>query len=150
MQQVGDSCRVTDSGILDCGVASRACHHQPACADADSQIERLVLIQLRRRKPSKALLDAKRRENRTPAIVLVHDRRAEERDEPVGVPFGNDAAIPAKLLRCHLQQVARQLLRRHGSELLHHGGGVCDPAIEDGGSLPLAFGRDRAGGERGR
>ena len=83
MQQVGDSCRLTDSGILDFGVASRACHHQPAGAEADSQIERLVLIRLRRRKPSKALLDAKRREDRTPGIVLVHDRRAEERDEPV-------------------------------------------------------------------
>jgi hypothetical protein len=143
LQQVGDSGRLTDSGILDFGVAARACHHQRAGAEADSQIERLVLIRLQRRKPSKALLDAKRREDRTPAIVFVHDRRAEERDEPVCAPFGNDAAIPAKLLRRHLQQVARQIPRRHGSEPLHHRGGVCDPAIEDGGALPLAFGRDR-------
>jgi hypothetical protein len=108
------------------------------------------LIRLQRRKPSKALLDAERREDRTAGIVFMHDRRAEERDEPVCAPFGNDAAIPAKLLRRHVQQVARQIPRRHRSEPLHHRGGVCDPAIEDGGALPLAFGRYRAGGERGR
>ena len=134
--------RLADSGVIHVEVAADRAHDDLAGVEADAEPERHAARALDLLRPAaERLLHAERRVAGARRVVLVRERRAEERHDPVAHDLVDGALVAVHRLHHPLEHAVEQLarlLRVAVGEQLHR---ALEVGEEDGHLLALALER---------
>src|SRR5216683_1115435 len=146
LQPRGQVRGVAHRGVVHAQVVADGAHHHEAGVRAHPELEGYLLAGVEPQRPfRKRAPDPDRGQHRAPRVILVRDRRAEERHEAVAQELVDGALEAVDLAERPLEEGAEQRVHAVGPELLGQYGGADQIAEQHRDRLALAFERAARG-----